>query len=256
MPGTVSARGSGDEDDGAIVGRCGRARTIRLAPEALDPTCPTEQPDASERIPGVTHGPQGRPARRRDSAPGSSRRPRRSPRRCCRSSTGPRSSTSSRSAPAPGSTTCCSSPRRASRPSRTTSTAASTSRPRSRTRARTTSSPRSATSPSWPTIHSVRQGEPLGLGHAVLMAAGHVAADESFAVLLGDDIVDPGVPFLERMIEAHERTGRPVVALMEVPHDQVHLYGVADVEAGRARRRVPRHRPGREAAGRARRPPT
>lgn len=81
-------------------------------------------------------------------------------------------------------------------------------------------------------IHSVRQGEPLGLGHAVLMASGHVGADESFAVLLGDDIVDPAVPFLERMIEAHVRTGRPVVALMEVPHDQVHLYGVADVEPG------------------------
>lgn len=81
-------------------------------------------------------------------------------------------------------------------------------------------------------VHSVRQGEPLGLGHAVLMAAGHVAADESFAVLLGDDIVDPAVPFLERMIEAHQRTGRPVVALMEVPEDQVHLYGVADVEPG------------------------
>ncbi|MFA9447123.1 UTP--glucose-1-phosphate uridylyltransferase GalU [Egicoccus sp. AB-alg6-2] len=83
-------------------------------------------------------------------------------------------------------------------------------------------------------VHSVRQGEPLGLGHAVLMAAGHVTADESFAVLLGDDIVDPDEPFLERMIEAHERTGRPVVALMEVPHDQVHLYGVADVEPGEA----------------------
>ncbi|GGI03641.1 UTP--glucose-1-phosphate uridylyltransferase GalU [Egicoccus halophilus] len=81
-------------------------------------------------------------------------------------------------------------------------------------------------------MHSIRQGEQLGLGHAVLMAAGHVEADESFAVLLGDDIVDPAVPFLERMVEAHERTGRPVVALMEVPHDQVHLYGVADVEAG------------------------
>ncbi|MBS3942339.1 MAG: UTP--glucose-1-phosphate uridylyltransferase GalU [Actinobacteria bacterium] len=81
-------------------------------------------------------------------------------------------------------------------------------------------------------VHSVRQGVPLGLGHAVLMASGHVSADESFAVLLGDDIIDPAVPFLERMIEAHERTGRPVVALMEVPHDQVHLYGVADVAPG------------------------
>jgi UTP--glucose-1-phosphate uridylyltransferase len=82
-------------------------------------------------------------------------------------------------------------------------------------------------------IHSVRQHEPLGLGHAVLMGADHVG-HESFAVLLGDDIVDPATPFLERMIEAHERTSRPVVALMEVPEDQVHLYGVAATEPGDA----------------------
>jgi UTP--glucose-1-phosphate uridylyltransferase len=80
-------------------------------------------------------------------------------------------------------------------------------------------------------IHSVRQGEALGLGHAVLQAEAHVG-DESFAVCLGDDIVDPRTPFLERMIAAHERTGVAVVALMEVPEDQVHLYGVADVTPG------------------------
>ena len=83
------------------------------------------------------------------------------------------------------------------------------------------------------TIHSVRQQEPLGLGHAVLMGADHVG-DQSFAVLLGDDIVDPVTPYLERMMAAHERTGRSVVALMEVPEDQVHLYGVAAVEPGEA----------------------
>jgi UTP--glucose-1-phosphate uridylyltransferase len=81
-------------------------------------------------------------------------------------------------------------------------------------------------------IHSVRQPQPLGLGHAVLMGAGHVREDESFAVLLGDDIVDPSSHFLSRMIEAHERTARPVVALMEVPPEQVSMYGVATVEAG------------------------
>jgi UTP--glucose-1-phosphate uridylyltransferase len=80
------------------------------------------------------------------------------------------------------------------------------------------------------TIHSVRQHEPLGLGHAVLQGAGHVPADESFAVLLGDDLLEPGSTFLKRMIDAHERTGRPVLALMEVPEDQVHLYGVAATE--------------------------
>jgi UTP--glucose-1-phosphate uridylyltransferase len=78
-------------------------------------------------------------------------------------------------------------------------------------------------------IHSVRQGVPLGLGHAVLMGRGHVGRD-SFAVLLGDDIVHPDEPFLERMIAVHERTGRPVVAVMEVPEDQVHLYGVVTAE--------------------------
>jgi UTP--glucose-1-phosphate uridylyltransferase len=79
-------------------------------------------------------------------------------------------------------------------------------------------------------VHAVRQPEPLGLGHAVLMGATHVGA-ESFAVLLGDDIVDPAEPFLERMIEAHRVSSRPVVAVMEVPEDQVHLYGVVTAEA-------------------------
>jgi UTP--glucose-1-phosphate uridylyltransferase len=82
------------------------------------------------------------------------------------------------------------------------------------------------------TVHSVRQHEPLGLGHAVLMGAGHVQADESFAVLLGDDIVDPGSDFLERMIAVHERTGRPVVALLRIRPEQASLYGVATVQPG------------------------
>ncbi len=76
-------------------------------------------------------------------------------------------------------------------------------------------------------VHGVRQGEALGLGHAVLQAAEHVG-DDSFVVCLGDDLIDPGSDFLERMIAAHQRTGRAVVALMEVPASEVHLYGVAD----------------------------
>jgi UTP--glucose-1-phosphate uridylyltransferase len=84
------------------------------------------------------------------------------------------------------------------------------------------------------TIHSVRQHEPLGLGHAVLMGAGHVPADESFAVLLGDDIVDPQADFLDRMIAVHERTGRPVVALLRIRPEQASLYGVATVTPGQA----------------------
>jgi UTP--glucose-1-phosphate uridylyltransferase len=82
-------------------------------------------------------------------------------------------------------------------------------------------------------VHSVRQPEPLGLGHAVLIAADHVG-EESFAVLLGDDLVDAATPLLERMVSAHERTGQGVVALMEVPEDQTHLYGVARTEPGEA----------------------
>jgi UTP--glucose-1-phosphate uridylyltransferase len=78
-------------------------------------------------------------------------------------------------------------------------------------------------------IHHVRQGEPLGLGHAVLCARGHVG-DEPFAVLLGDDLIGPGEPLLRRMLEARERHGGSVVALMEVSPDLTHLYGCAAVE--------------------------
>lgn len=77
-------------------------------------------------------------------------------------------------------------------------------------------------------VHAVRQGEQLGLGHAVLQAAGHVGG-ESFAVLLGDDIVDPDDNLLERMVAAHESTGRAVVALMEVADEDVDKYGIAAV---------------------------
>ena len=78
-------------------------------------------------------------------------------------------------------------------------------------------------------VHYVRQGEQLGLGHAVLHAKQHVGRDP-FAVLLGDDIVDPNDKFLERMLDVFERTGRPVVAVMRVPEDQVGLYGIVASE--------------------------
>ncbi|MGW0188496.1 UTP--glucose-1-phosphate uridylyltransferase GalU [Streptomyces sp. NPDC003362] len=82
-------------------------------------------------------------------------------------------------------------------------------------------------------IHHIRQGEPLGLGHAVLCARRHVG-DQPFAVLLGDDLIDPRESLLARMLEVRERHGGSVVALMEVPPEQVHLYGCAAVEpAGR-----------------------
>jgi len=77
-------------------------------------------------------------------------------------------------------------------------------------------------------IHYVRQGDPLGLGHAVLMAEQHVA-HEPFAVLLGDDLIDARDPVLADMIAVRERHGGSVICLMEVPADQISLYGCAAV---------------------------
>ncbi|MEU1972814.1 UTP--glucose-1-phosphate uridylyltransferase GalU [Microbacterium sp. NPDC019599] len=79
-------------------------------------------------------------------------------------------------------------------------------------------------------IHFVRQGEPKGLGHAVLRARSHVG-DHPFAVLLGDDLIDERDALLTTMLEEHERTGAAVIALMEVDPDHIHMYGAAAVEA-------------------------
>jgi UTP--glucose-1-phosphate uridylyltransferase len=78
-------------------------------------------------------------------------------------------------------------------------------------------------------IHYTRQGDPRGLGHAVLRAKSHVG-EHSFAVLLGDDVIDSRDPLLDRMLEVHRETGDNVIALMEVPRDQIHLYGSAAIE--------------------------
>ncbi|MEU3458607.1 UTP--glucose-1-phosphate uridylyltransferase GalU [Streptomyces sp. NPDC006733] len=80
------------------------------------------------------------------------------------------------------------------------------------------------------TMHYVRQGDPKGLGHAVLCAEPHVG-DQPFAVLLGDDLIDPRDPLLSRMIDVQERFGGSVIALMEVDPEQIHLYGCAAIEA-------------------------
>ncbi|KDA05967.1 UTP--glucose-1-phosphate uridylyltransferase [Microbacterium sp. CH12i] len=79
-------------------------------------------------------------------------------------------------------------------------------------------------------IHYLRQGEPKGLGHAVLRAKSHVG-DSSFVVMLGDDLIDERDELLTTMIAVHERTGSSVVALMEVDPSSIHLYGAAAVEA-------------------------
>lgn len=78
-------------------------------------------------------------------------------------------------------------------------------------------------------VHLLRQGAPAGLGHAVGCARRHVG-DESFAVLLGDDLIDERDPLLERMVAEHDARGATVIALMEVPAESIHLYGCAAVE--------------------------
>ena len=77
-------------------------------------------------------------------------------------------------------------------------------------------------------VHYVRQGEPKGLGHAVLCAARHVG-QQPFAVLLGDDMIDRRDPLLTRMLEVRDQHGGSVVALMPVDEGHISMYGVAAV---------------------------
>ncbi len=78
-------------------------------------------------------------------------------------------------------------------------------------------------------IHYVRQGEPLGLGHAISVARKHVG-DRPFAVLLGDDLIDAHDPLLQKMLDEQAARDASIVALLEVDPDQIHLYGAAAVE--------------------------
>ena len=78
-------------------------------------------------------------------------------------------------------------------------------------------------------IHYVRQGEPKGLGHAVLVAREHVG-DQSFAVLLADDIMHERAGVLDGMLGVYERTGCSVVALKEVAPSEISSYGCATPE--------------------------
>jgi UTP--glucose-1-phosphate uridylyltransferase len=75
----------------------------------------------------------------------------------------------------------------------------------------------------------VRQGVPKGLGHAVSMAKEHVG-NNPFAVLLGDDLIDPRDFVLQEMFDVQHKHGGSVVLLMEVPPSEIHLYGSAKVE--------------------------
>jgi UTP--glucose-1-phosphate uridylyltransferase len=75
-----------------------------------------------------------------------------------------------------------------------------------------------------PAIHYIRQKDPLGLGNAVAVAEPHVGG-QSFACLLGDDIMAESNPLLSDMLKVHERYGRSVIAVMEVPREDIRMYG-------------------------------
>jgi UTP--glucose-1-phosphate uridylyltransferase len=78
-------------------------------------------------------------------------------------------------------------------------------------------------------VSYVRQGEPLGLGHAVLVTEA-IVGGEPFAVILADDVIDAEPPGLRQMLDVYERADGPVIAVERVPEDQVSSYGIVDVE--------------------------
>jgi len=75
----------------------------------------------------------------------------------------------------------------------------------------------------------VRQREALGLGHAVLRARA-IVGNEPFAVVLSDDVIEADIPCLRQLLDVYDFFGSSVVALMEVPADQISAYGVVDAE--------------------------
>jgi len=75
----------------------------------------------------------------------------------------------------------------------------------------------------------VRQGEALGLGHAVLVTR-ELVGDEPFAVILADDVIDADPPATRQLIDAFERLGGPVLAVERVPRDDISSYGVIAFE--------------------------
>lgn len=78
---------------------------------------------------------------------------------------------------------------------------------------------------------SVRQKQPLGLGHAVLCAR-EVIGDEPFAVLLGDDLIDNDArPGIGQLCDVYEQTGSGVIMVMEVEPGREHLYGIIEGDA-------------------------
>jgi UTP--glucose-1-phosphate uridylyltransferase len=78
-------------------------------------------------------------------------------------------------------------------------------------------------------LHYIRQKDPLGLGNAVAVAELHVGG-QAFACLLGDDIMAESNPLLDNMLKVHERYGRSVIAVMEVPRNEISMYGSVQPE--------------------------
>ena len=75
----------------------------------------------------------------------------------------------------------------------------------------------------------MRQGEPLGLGHAVLVTK-TLVGDEPFAVILADDVIDADPPALRQMIDVFDEVDGPVLAIEEVPKENVSAYGIIDAD--------------------------
>jgi UTP--glucose-1-phosphate uridylyltransferase len=78
-------------------------------------------------------------------------------------------------------------------------------------------------------VSYIRQKEALGLGHAVLRAR-ELVGDESFAVVLADDVIDAEVPCVRQLLDIHDFFAAPVVAVMEVPPSKISAYGAIDAE--------------------------
>jgi UTP--glucose-1-phosphate uridylyltransferase len=79
----------------------------------------------------------------------------------------------------------------------------------------------------------VRQGEALGLGHAVLVTR-QLVGDEPFAVILADDVIDADPPAIKQLIDVFDRVGGPVLAVERVPRDEISSYGVIAIEPSAA----------------------
>jgi UTP--glucose-1-phosphate uridylyltransferase len=85
------------------------------------------------------------------------------------------------------------------------------------------------------TLVSVRQKEPLGLGHAILCAK-RTVGEEPFAVLLGDDLIDAKVPCIKQMIDVYQEMDGALIAIQKVPRSETHLYGI--IKGKRVKERV------------------